>query len=318
MNFNLLMAFTVIYLTFNKVIYKTYLPNIFELSRIEGFATLSSSIMDLLRLSPPNIEKYMYPPSPIIFFSTEYFEISILKYGIILFPIIVFIGSIIFKVVRDRELLIDNHDPRFLLFYSLLFTFCLEGIAYFIVGRVSFVYLSTILPILAVFSIKNLYISHNARRKILIVFLIVLIIASLGKFTLAKNTNFNALHLSYTDIKDSSNWLENTSDAPTYTMISDFRVWGMYIVEGSNSGVYPRYHYISLDDYVHLVEGKSLSQGIYFICDKKDINRPVISMFWWYFEPFSLHYQEINCNSHLNKIYVTENVEIYKTLRKTA
>lgn len=313
-NFNLLLAFTVVYLGFNRVLYEQYLPNIFEMSMAEGFATLSSSIMELIGYSTTTIKKYMYPPSPAYLYSADYSAIAIFKYVVIILPVIIFIGYIVTKAIKNGVLEIDTKDPKYLLFCSLLFTSFFEEIPYFIMGRVSLTFISTVFPILAIFSIKELRIPHNVRKKILIVFVIILITTSMGKFVAAKDVNFNMLNLSYDDISSSSSWLENVSEGGTYKIISDLRVWGMYLVEGAKNDIFPEYIYIKHHDYANLVENRPLPQESYFILNKKDFNRTVILLFWDYFEPFSLHYQEINSNQYLNKIYVSNSVEIYKTL----
>ncbi|MCL6477728.1 MAG: DUF1616 domain-containing protein [Peptococcaceae bacterium] len=309
--FYLLICFIVIYLGFNKVIYKNYLPIIARLSGIEGVDTLVYFIKDLFSMSHDQLDAYMYPPSPHVFFSRAYSAANVLKYFITIVPIIFFLPSSI-KIFREHDRTNSLIYSKVLLLYTLLFILVAENIAYFILGRLSMVYYSIIMPILALMCINLLNFTDKAKFFIKVSFIISMMILSIIKFNEGHKVNYNMLQISYEEISSSSNWLKSNSSHDKAIM-SDFRLWGMYLLDGIKDNYMPRYRYITSNLYESIVTGKNIEKNEILIIDRKDIDRPVVSMFWRYFKPLSLYYGEISNNKYLIKNYNDGKVEIYNT-----
>ncbi|MFZ5633028.1 MAG: DUF1616 domain-containing protein [Bacillota bacterium] len=312
--FYLLVCFIVVYLGFNKVIYKNYFPIVATLSSLGGIDTLIYFINDLLKSSHTDLDKYMYPSHPHIFFSRLYSITTISKYFVILTPTIFYIGNSLLRFSKKKKNSTNKQIALVLLFYALLFTMVVEYVAYFILGRVSFVYYSIIMPILSLISIYLLNGSPKIKNYVKIVFVVAIFVLSSIKFADAYKVNFNMLQIKYNQISSGSNWLKKNAYSNTY-LISDFRLWGMFLLDGSRDNYFPRYRYYTSDLYAGIIKGgQDLEKNEIFIIDKIEMDRPIVSMFWRYFKPYSMYYDQILNNKSLIKNYNDGKVEFYNTV----
>ena len=298
----LLLFFVVTYLTFNQVIYKQYLPKITEIGGIEGFDTFFRSIESIFLGRESHIEKYMYPPSASFLYSFEYNIFSLIKVIIIFIPVFIYVVTILVRIPKKGEN-IGRVEFLEILVLAQITTFFCDVFIYLLLGRPSLIFYYIAMPLISIFAVRRLF-----SIKLCWVFVLLLLTLSAFKFIFL-NSNPSYMAVSYSGVESASSWLMSVADF-NYTITGDFRLFGMFLVMHSEKGRFPGYIPFSSNTYSDIVEGREIPKS-FFVLSKKDLCRPVVSMFWWYFEPLCKYYSEINLNRHLNKIYTDEKIEIY-------
>lgn len=303
----LALSFLILYLAFNKVAFNQYLPKAVEYGLSFGFDTLNYSIYKIVGLKETT-QNYMYPPSPAFIYSDEYNTINSIKH---LSFMILTSWAFLFKIKKifksGKEMSIN--DTIFLTLFSCLIA---ESITYFMIGRVSMLYFTLVSAIFLAVIISDILEKlkkHKLRTFFVSTLIIIILIISAVKFAVAYRDNFNMGKIGYEDILEGSKW--SLAHGENIKITGDFRVFSMFLLENSKYYVFPDYIPLSQPIYANIVEGRKINSNTYFLLNKKDLDSTVISMFWWYFEPFSKYYNEINLNPYLDKVYEDSRIEVY-------
>ena len=289
---SLLISCFVIFFYFNKVLYKSYLPEISA-----GIDTTSTHF--LLKL-----------PFFSNTFSSEYFYlrpfeinfISSLHLFVVLALVMVGIFFVDIKRVINKTF---SSDFNFLLRFSLLFTGFLDVILYSIRGDVSTKYITVMFPFV-IFS--YLMVEFKKYTKIIILLLSLLLIVKLFLFV---NLDYiGNPSSSYKEINPSAEWyLSNTKD--DLTLSTDLGIYGILLVN-SDKNISLKYMPYDSDIYKCIINvNKDKPKFDYLILDMKS-TCPIYGFYWNRFKPLTNYRDSIYENKNLNKIYCDQNVWIMR------
>ena len=316
---NITLALIVIYIMFNKVIFKQYLPKIGSDMGVDSTYDFMNLIINVFKFSPPILEKYVYSIGMPILQNPVLSFITSLRYLLILIPVgiyfIVFIKKIVQKIIHNSNLRIKEN---YYIIIIILGTGIIDYGLYAIFGRPSLKYIIFMFPILSIISLKSLFKNSNRRNIIIITFMILLLSFSFIKFGLYLGDNLGMPTTTYENIEPSSNWL-NKNEKVNSTLITDMHTFGKFQVLGAYNDKFYDWAYYTSEIYDLLVNEKYKTiqtdklkrKADYILIDGKNIKRPIISLFWLHFEPINPYLEVLNNNVNLNEVYDDGNILIY-------
>lgn len=300
---NVVIAFFVIFLYFNQVFYKVFIPKLNAISVTEIVDLKISSFLQKFLATPPIETQYLYS-SQKIFGLIYLLNLIVLLLPVIIYGVYVAIKTIkTYKNIKFGSLNIQLHQKLIFIF---IITTLLDMLAYLSYGVILFKYIILIFPIVTYISIKNLGFHRYAGLA-----LIVLLISNTVLFgTSFYREDSIASDTTYNDITLLESWMLQKNNQ-SFTILSDFDTNGKFFVKLSENNKYgPRFVYYDSKTYGNIILNNSINNIDYLIIDVKSIKHPVKSIYWRTYEPILKYKNNIDNNRNLNKVYDSSIYEV--------
>lgn len=295
----LLLAFVILYLVFENVIYEIVLPRLGHLSfeDLPLFAKLASYITGHTVASERYIDLTIQPPA------VGWLRISI--YLLILVPLSLDLLSHI-RSSRRTGRKASQHDLT-IFGYSVLVVGVADVLAYATYGGISVKYILLMFPILAVTSLHKLL----KRKAFIIAMTVAMLILSICSFCLSFNV-ITVGSTKYDRIEPFEHWMAGKTNVSS--ILSDADTFGKILVLASrqNSSL-PRYISYTSQAYEEVMEEKTYTESQYFkegtclVINLKSINYPITAVGGskWKsgYQSLCKYICRIHQNPNLDKVY---------------
>lgn len=302
---NLALVFFLIYIGFNKAIYKIYLRKIIseEQGMVYEFISTIKSFLGLSRELPEKYALQSAPPNQLLGYSS--FART--------FVILVILSVIIFIWIKNNHKNISKIFNRDLvLIGALLMVGISHLVAYGLYGHMSVRFITLIYPIVIVWIMQKIYI----RKTIQIAFLAILIFLGVVQTVSFGIQNYDISN----DISEysipGSFWLFNKG-YDSSRILSDYETSQIfYFYFKSENHIFVQRFYDSkvYDMLVNSIENEKLKYTTdYIIINNRTANNPTSFRGWKYYESLSKYMKEIDYNTKINKIYDDNNIWTFIT-----
>jgi hypothetical protein len=305
---NLFVAFIILYFTFNKMLYATFLPKLFYEN---NFANVLSQVSSSFFSTSHIVEPYVLPVSGSKLSTTLLFVWFFAIVAPILFDVL-----FNFKTITKNNIssLFKNRDLVNLKF-SIGLLIISEIIIYAVRGVFSYRMLLTLGPFLTIFSMRNIFKSNKDSISALFLAFLILI-AGLYAGLNFSNEKLNLLK----ETSESIDFLYSNIDENKVSILSDdLYSLGMYKTYGIKYNVFAQIQCIDSKNY-GLITGDTHVSSLnftkfpydYVVLNQKYSHKPLYGPEWILYEPLSMHIFQINMNEDINKIYDDEIMMVYK------
>lgn len=312
---NLVLSFIVIFLSFNQMLYKTFIPKFFfEKNVFEVYDRLLSSLpfsnhgIDELYLEP-----YVYS-NP----NTSYSHFILLAWiFVIIMPVIINYTRVLKSLMWHKNFKAVQYTFATNLNISISLLIISEIIIYAIRGVLMFRMLLLLGPIIAILSIRNMPLK---RWKPVASIVLILLISTSGMYF---NLNYSNTKLNKLDgAQNSIDWLYNNVDKMSINMLADdlyttglFKTYG--VKYNRTDQIYSinsrKYEQIANVDYANNKNPTLRISYKYIILNKKYSDKPLYGFDWILYEPLLDNFIIIDKNVNMNKIYDDNTIWVFKT-----
>jgi hypothetical protein len=304
---NSVLAFAVIYLAFNKVLYNDFLPAVVH----EKYGTVTDALDQLLAWTgiatqSTRAEKYTATTSG----DPLYDWILMFRYITMLIPIALYVVTKLINICREHKLRL-NFDAYSYLFWPIILAILAQSIVYAARGHLSFRYASILFLPETLIALDRL----KVKRLKVFTFLILLCLIFSG-FSIILFKDYPGLNKSSDSIGNSAQFLFDKSSYNAKVLM-DLNTFGLYLLEGisKQKTLLIKFNFYDSDIYGMIVktERNNLGKTIdYVIVNKVIANSPTLAPGWKRYEPLSNYIEDINNNLNIHKIY-DNGIWIFKT-----
>lgn len=302
LSFNISIAMLVIYLGFSQVLYSEFIHVLVK----ESSGGSLDAIYDLMSWLSSNNSVVVDPYSANLELPI-YNIILMLRYIVIFTPIFIYITYISIKTLITRRF--EKPDRKSFVLWPSLSGATVQSIAYAMRGHLSLRYSSILLLPATIISLEKL-----GLKRMKIVVCIIIILLAVGGFFYLYSEGFPTLNKT-SNIGVSAHFLIEKSNTESYAL-TDMNTFGIYLIEGVeynntfsiilyNSNYYDKL--LGNSNFSDTDTGKYIK---YIIINNKMANDPTASSTWRSYEPIADHYDQINTNTELSKIYDDININI--------
>jgi hypothetical protein len=308
---NLGIAFMVLYMTYDPIIYHIYLPHLKSSPDVSPFSTLYRQLMialgtEELAALPPYQQTVITSPTAAV--------LSLIIIVLIILPILLDTALTLLELWRSRKPDIVL-TPLRALWVSFLVVAVFHGAVYSTyMSGVSFKLVHLLLPFGTLFSLQQISKKLGIPGKILCrAFIIALVGTAVWAFTEYSQHPHQAaprnLGSSITRIAKSS------SDRTI--LLTDLDTYARYLFYGEQVGVHFDHQRLDSQHYVAVTNWGVSEQSAdfdYVVVDFQHIDKALWDVNWDTYEPFSMHLDEIETNQELSRIYDNGQVIVYEAV----
>ncbi len=300
-------SFIVIYLAFSKVLYNDYIPSV----RDARYGTQVDALMQLvdwltISQSPKIGNEYIASTSGDGILNI----ILILRYLVILTPIIVYLGLKCYDVLKHKKIK-ATIDIYSLVMWSIFVTGVVQTLAYSARGHLSIRYIGLLFLPLTVISLIRL---NSHKLKVLTLLLLCSLVVFGYAYTYSQD--FSGLN-KVSGLKNGADFLFNHSHEQD-TMLTDLNTFGPYLVESVNYGTHPEIVFYStplfsliVNPYDTNLTKNSEDNLNYVVINKKLSDSPTAATSWVLYQPLDKYFGKIDQNMKINRMYNDGNIWIF-------
>ena len=290
----LALAFSVIYLAFNEVIYQSFLP----LVEPETLDSALQRFLFYLSVDPTSINRSPYQATR----SGIIGIITALSLLLILIPIALgFLSDLWHLIVKRSSKYIANPDLPII--WGTLLMGVTDSLSYAIRGSISTKSFSMVFPILTL-----LYVRRSGKQPLYIGVAILLLATSLLKIIIFYDNSYvigpNKMAASPVEIQPSTQWIHDHLPQSQYTMLADMNLYGKYLNTSLEQNQEPLLLGFTVETYEKVVGDsteKWQAPPDVVAIDQTSLE-PIVGFVWARLDPLNMYNLQVQNNPSLRQV----------------
>ncbi len=290
----------VFYLTFDTIFYHNYLAHMRSETTNEALYQnfFSKIIIPLLQRTDQKLAPFVVSPvnPPLATYLTL---ISLL---LMVLPVGYWVVQKIILTLRQRNLQLAIGSEEDIFIWAVLIVNFVHMFIYLGYGAVSTRVIPLVFPILLLLVVKQTKIQHYLLSGLALVSILGFV-SFISEFK--PDQQVEELGISGQLIRHSS------------TVLADANVFALLQLQSIQSQKLVDFAWVTPEEYTALVSGMDVTKYPvdYWVIDKS--GKPVVTFGWIFMEPWMQHYDEIEKNPYLNKIYDSEKLAVFQPIRSS-